>query len=236
MKTSLTAATIGFTLLIGATAAKADQLYNGLSIPSQTPNQQGWTYQGDAIAPVPSATATTSGTILDTGNSQNHSGYFKISPVILDRNKGYSISFSTKVNSESHSSSNRAGFSIIVTSNRVTGETQPYSLELGFWTNSIWAQNANFTRGENVSFNTQGAVNNYELRIQGTQYQLFANGSATPILKGQLRKYAFSGLINPYATSNLIFMGDDTTSATANITLQSVYATPITTVTTTATK
>jgi len=231
MKKSLAAISVGFTLLMGATAAYADQLYNGLSLPSQTPDQQGWTYLKTAYPTVPSAQATAGGTILNTGTSKNYAGYFKQSPVPLDRDKGYSISFSVKINSESHSSSNRAGFSIIATSNPSGTETQPYSLELGFWQNSIWAQNVGFTKGESVSFNTQSAVNNYELRIQGTQYQLFVNGSAQPILKGSLRKYNYTpppGFINPYTTPSLIFMGDDTTSATAKVTLTKVYATPIT--------
>lgn len=212
--------------LATATSASAETIYNGLSLPSQTPAQQGWLYQGTSIATAPKATATTSGTILNSGNSLNYAGYFKQSPITLNRNTGYSIKFSVKVNSESHSNNNRAGFSLLVISDIVTGETQPYGLELGFWTNSIWAQNVGFTRGENVPFNTQSAVNNYTLSVQGLNYKLYVNGSTTPILQGTLRQYTGftppQGYSNPYTTPKLIFLGDDSTSATGNVTISKV--------------
>lgn len=226
MKTSLVTIAISSIWLAGATSASAVSIYNGLSLPSQTPAQQGWLYQGTSISTAPSATATTAGTILNTGNSLNYSGYFKQSPINLDRNTGYSIKLSIKVNSESHSNNNRAGFSLLVMSNSVTGETQPYGIELGFWTNSIWAQNVGFTRGENVAFNTTSAVNNYNLSVQGLNYKLYVNGSTTPILQGTLRQYTgFTpppGYSNPYKTEKLIFMGDDTTSATGKVTIANV--------------
>ncbi|MFB8789132.1 MAG: hypothetical protein U7123_09850 [Potamolinea sp.] len=102
------------------------------------------------------------------------------------------------------------------------GETQPYALELGFWQNNIWAYNLGFTRGENVNFNTT-AMQAYALYVKGTTYRLFIAGSTTPILQGQLRQYtgfkAPLGLPNPYTTPNMIFFGDDTSSATSKSTL-----------------
>ncbi len=229
MKTPLAAITVGFTLLMGAASANAVSIFDGLSLPSQTPAQQGWSYQSTSAPTIPSLKATSGGTILDSGSNINYAGFFRQSPVTLDRSgKGYSISFSVKVDSESHSSTNRAGFSLIVTSSPLAGETQPYSIELGFWQNSIWAQNVGFTQGEKATFDTQSAVVNYNLYVQGNQYQLFANGSATPILKGNLRQYQFTppaGYINPYTTPNLLFLGDNTTSAKAKITLTRVFAT-----------
>jgi len=208
------------------TMANALTLYDGLALPSQTPAQQGWLYQGTAIPTAPSVTATTSGTSLNTGSSTNYAGYFKQAPNSLNRLTGYSVQFSFKVNAESHSSTNRAGFSLIVMSAAVPGETQPYGLELGFWTNSLWAQNVGFTRGENVAINTQSAVNNYRLYVQGLNYKLYVNGAPQPILQGALRQYTgFTpppGYPNPYKTPNLLFMGDDTTSATGKVTITQV--------------
>ena len=229
MRKPLAAITIGFTLLMGVTAASADSLYRGTTTPSQKPDQQGWIYLKTAYPTTPSAQATKSGTVLDTGNSKNYAGYFKRSPFKLDRNTGYTISFSLQINSESHSSNNnRAGFSVIVASNRLSKETQPFALELGFWTNSIWAYNTNASRGENVSYNTKAGVKNYVLSIKGNRYQLFISGSAKPFLEGPLRQYTSytppPGFPNPYTTPNLIFMGDDTTSANAKVTISRVDA------------
>ncbi|HEY9636689.1 MAG TPA: hypothetical protein V6D14_25040 [Coleofasciculaceae cyanobacterium] len=231
MRKLLPATIVSFTLLIGAASVHAGLFYTGLLTPSQTPDQQGWKYLRTRTSTAPSATATRRGTVLDSGNIKNYAGYFFQTPFKLDRNAGYNVSFSVEIKSESHSKDDRAGFSIIAVSDQLTGETQPFALELGFWTNRIWAYNANATRGEGVSINTQAGMQSYILYIKGNQYQLFTTGSTNPILKGSLRQYtgytAPAGFPNPYKTPNLLFMGDDTTSATAQVTIARLYATPI---------
>ncbi|OUL31144.1 hypothetical protein BV372_20785 [Nostoc sp. T09] len=227
MKTSLAAVTAGFVLLMGTNAASAALLYNGLSIPSQTLAQQGWMYLWSSAPPAPSAIATTNGMILDTsGTNANYAGYFRQSSLTLDRSKGYSITFRVQINSESHSSDNRAGFSMMAISNNLANEQQPYGIELGFWENSIWAQNAGFTRGENAVYNTKASLQIYKLAVKDGNYQLFVNGIVAPILKGNLRQYTgFTpppGYKNPYTTPNLLFLGDNTTSASTKVTIVSV--------------
>jgi hypothetical protein len=216
--------TTGLALLLGTSSASAIELYNGLSSPSQTPNQQGWLYLNSLVAPVPTTIATNQGSMLDTsGNNANYAGYFRLSPMLLDRSKGYTITFRVQINAESHISPNRAGFSLIVMSNKLVGEQQPYGLELGFWENSIWAQNVGFTRGENVSYDTKTMAQTYQLSVKDGGYQLFVNGITKPILTGNLRQY--TGFIsppnypNPYLTSNLMFMGDNATSAKVKVTI-----------------
>jgi hypothetical protein len=231
-KTTLATIAAGFTLLVGANSVSAQSrvIYDGSS--AQTPSQQGWSYQVGSnqppyivTAPLPVQTATNSGTILNSGNNNNVAGYFLKSSIPLDRQKGYTLRFRVKVNSESHLSQNRAGFSVLVVSQPLPGETQPYALELGFWQNNIWAYNLGFTRGENVNFNTT-AMQTYDLSVKGTTYRLFLAGSTTPILQGQLRQYTgFQpplGLPNPYTNPNMIFFGDDTSSATSQFTLGAV--------------
>lgn len=229
MKALLSTVTASLTLAISATAASALLLYDGLSSPFQTPSQQNWLYQATAIAPIPTATATSSGTVLDTtGTSSNYAGYFNQTPVILDRSHGYTVSFRLRVSSESHgTNNNRAGFSVIVISNRGAGETQPYGVELGFWLNNIWAQSSTFTKSETATYNTQSLAHTYHLKVRGTQYQLFVDDATTPILKGPLRQYSYTppaGYPNPYKTPNLIFWGDNTTSANSKVTLIRVEA------------
>lgn len=227
MKTALFAISNGLILLAASVPAVAVVLYNGLSTPSQTPAQQGWVYLATPFPTAPSATATSSGTVLDTGDIKNQAGYFRQSPSALNRLNGYTINFTVQINSENHgTNTNRAGFSVLVMSDRLSSEKQPYGIELGFWQNSIWAQNTGFTRGESVSFNTQAAWHNYKLKVVGSSYQLFVDGSATPILQGSLRQYTGytppPGYPNPYTTPNLIFLGDNTTSAKAKVTVKLV--------------
>jgi hypothetical protein len=226
MKTPLAGITAGLALLIGVNSASAVTLYNGLSVPSQTPRQQGWTYLGTAFPIAPLATATVRGTILDSGNNSNYAGYFRQSTVTLNRSVGYSITFKLQVNTEGHVSNNRAGLSMIAIGNPLAGESQPYGIELGFWENSIWAQNVGFIRGENVNFNTKASVQTYKLSVKNNSYKLFVNGGVNPILQGNLRQYTgFTpppGYQNPYTIPNLIFLGDNTTSARAKFTIISV--------------
>ena len=76
-------------------------------------------------------------------------------------------------------------------------------------------------------------MNTYSLTINGNTYTLSANGAPLPNLTNQLlRDYASTTPNNPqylpYKTSNFISLGDNTTSAQANITLGAVsVATPV---------
>nr|WP_290225665.1 hypothetical protein [Trichocoleus desertorum] len=229
MKVFLPTVTASLALALSATAAKAVVLYDGSSSPAQTPAQQNWLYQATAIATAPIATATSSGTVLDTGNSSNYAGYFNGTPVILDRAKGYTVSFKLRVNSESHgTNNNRAGFSVIVISKQGSGEAQPYGVELGFWLNNIWAQSSTFTRAETATYNTQSLAHTYHLKVSGNQYKLFVDNATTPILQGPMRQYTGytppAGYPNPYKIPNLMFWGDNTTSAKSRVTLMRVEA------------
>ncbi|HBB33967.1 MAG TPA: hypothetical protein DDZ80_27950 [Cyanobacteria bacterium UBA8803] len=236
MKSSVAALTVGLVWIATTNAAKAVTIYDGTNLAQPKPDQQGWTYKGTTIYKAPSVTTSNDGITLDSGNPLNYAGYFKLSPIALDCTKGYSFTIQLKINSESHSSNNRAGFSVIAMCDIRPGETQPYGIELGFWTsnniNTIFAQNVGFNKGETAAFNTQGAITEYNLVVKDNKYQLFANKSAQPILQGSLRQYTgFTpppGYQNPYTTSRLIFAGDNTTSATANWKLKRVDVAPIT--------
>jgi Ca2+-binding RTX toxin-like protein/Tol biopolymer transport system component len=172
---------------------------------------------------------------------------------ILDRSSGYVVSFTAQVISQTLASSanknndgkdDRAGFSVIALSSDKKG------IELGFWTNRIWAQEDGttqsnpslepdtsgnqyrtlFTQAEGFDFNTTSLVN-YDLAILGDNYTLFANGNS--ILNGRLRDYtAFVPptqfgfqMPDPYEKANFLFFGDNTPSAGANINLSRVAVT-----------
>ena len=83
---------------------------------------------------------------------------------------------------------------------------------------------AMFTHGEGTAVDTTTGLIAYELAILSDTYTLSANDM--PILTGPLRDYSnFMGTIDPYEIPNLLFLGDDTTSAQALIQLEYVAVT-----------
>jgi hypothetical protein len=170
----------------------------------------------------------------------------------LDRNSGYTINFLAQVNSENNNNTDRngdglldrAGFSIIAVSS--DGQN---AIELGFDSDRIFAQadgttqttpspepdgtNSDtfnrtlFTQAESTAFDTTAGLVNYSLNVFGEGYTLSADGQ--PILTGTLRDYtAFKpplGAPNPYALRNGIFIGDNTPSANASVSLGAISLT-----------
>jgi hypothetical protein len=197
------------------------------------PDAQGFTF---LAVPSVSPTVSNGATILDTSSDKStYAGYFsKPSPqLVLDRVVGYTVSFTVQVEQEDHSGSDknndgiedRAGFSLIVLS------SDKHGIELGFWKDRVWAQEGGtgstlFTQAEGATFDTQSGRRPYTLTVQGDTYALSSNGA--PILSGNLRDYtALSSPPDPYETPNLIFLGDDTSSASAKIQLAYVAVGPI---------
>ncbi|MDM8555014.1 hypothetical protein QUF75_09825 [Desulfococcaceae bacterium HSG7] len=136
----------------------------------------------------------------------------------LDRQIGFQLRFELKLNRESHQNNNRAGFSVILLSDDAIG------IELGFWENRIWAQTDTplFTHGEEADFDTTTAEVLYALTILGNTYTLTADDVF--VLGGALRDY--SAFDVPYNLPNYLFLGDDTTSAQAEITMGYITITP----------
>jgi hypothetical protein len=144
---------------------------------------------------------------------------------VLDRAKGYTISFDAQVIAEAHNNNNRAGFSVIAIGSDKKG------IELGFWPNEVWAQadgieppgSGLFTHAEGAAFDTTAGLTAYQLKVKGDTYTLSVGGA--PILNGGVRDYsAFNGFPDPYETPNFLFLGDDTTSAAGTIRLSYVAA------------
>jgi hypothetical protein len=122
-----------------------------------------------------------------------------------------------RLDAETHSSTNRAGFSVIVLSDDAHG------LELGFWSNTIFVQADNplFTHGEEVRISTTNTFVDYSLSLFATNYFLKANGVL--ILTGPVRNYtAYNGPFNVYSSRNFLFMGDDTMSASGCVEILNV--------------
>jgi len=194
--------------LAAAPLAKAQTLYDASL--GTLPQSQGWLF--GALGTYTDV-VTNNSVLLDTSaTTSTEAGWTEGSPPDLNRANGFTLLFTAQLNAETHTSTNRAGFSIIVLSDDTNG------IELGFWTNTVFAQSDSplFTQAENASFTTTGSFVNYALTMLSTNYILRANG--TPILSGRVRNYtAFNGFPNPYRTPNFIFFGDDTTSASASV-------------------
>jgi hypothetical protein len=179
------------------------------------PENQGWTY--GALGTVTKSLVDNSALLDTSGALSTQAGWSRISVTNLNRTNGFSLLFTALLNAETHASTNRAGFSVIVLGADRRG------IELGFWTNRVFAQADSplFTHAEETDFSAMGGFVDYTLTILATNYVLQANGAA--ILSGPVRDYtSFAGFPNPYQTSNFIFFGDDTTSASASVNLRRV--------------
>src|SRR5689334_6221292 len=141
---------VGFLVggLIVAAQASAVTLYDGSL--GTAPSSQGWLshYSFNGGTETVGATKTT----YDSSAADNTQGGYSThtfvgslvnpSSPVLDRNVGYTVSVDLKLLSENHTSTDRAGLSLIVLSSDHLG------IELGFWNNEIWEQSGpGFTHG-----------------------------------------------------------------------------------------
>ncbi len=201
-------------------------LYSGTGLPA---NEAWLSYGNDALLSGGSATqnSVAGGVELQT-NLAVSAGYSNYLPVFslknnafpaLSRTDGFALDFRLQVQSENHTSADRAGFSVILLDQDHLG------IELGFWENEIWAQSDNplFTHAESAAVSTTSA-HDYRLEILGSGYTLFQSG--TQVLAGSLRNYeAFSGPVDPYELPRFLYLGDNTSSAEASIVLGAVVLT-----------
>src|SRR5262245_3280115 len=76
------------------------------------PKAQGWIFAAIGTA---SNYLTNTAAVLDTTTSAStYGGWSEIAPTDLNRTNGFSLRFTARVDIEAHSSTNRAGFSVIV--------------------------------------------------------------------------------------------------------------------------
>lgn len=218
-------------------------LYDGASF-SGTPDNLPNPYLSFTNIGSGTQTASNGQTTLDTSGSQStYAGYSNyntsqtpVNPVFptLDSNTGYTLSFAIKIDSQTNSSPARSGFSIITLDNDKRG------IEIGFRspntltnTPDIFSQTlngANFVVGEQNN-NLNGiftSLNTYDLNVLGNSYTLSTNGNT--LLSGSLRNYTAGINSNPplttvYGLPNFIFLGDDTSSAGANVRIQKIILT-----------
>jgi len=201
----------------GASAATA-VLYDGAL--GGLPSDQGMVF---SAFPSGSVIPTSSGGITNlnsSGSNAYQAGFGALSPLALDATLGYSLEFSAEILAESHSGNPvRAGFSVIM-----VGADPTASIEIGFQDGRVFAQNDAPLFGDppadtNAGFNPVGmGFVDYSLAVFGDSYTLLANDTA--VLDGNLRNYTGFGF--PYNFPGTIFLGDNTSSAMANVNLSRV--------------
>ena len=106
----------------------------------------------------------------------------------------------------------------------MVGADPAASIEIGFQAGQVFAQNDDPLFGNppaeaNALFSPVGmGLVDYSLTVLGSSYSLLANGDV--VLDGSLRDYSSFGL--PYNVASSIFLGDDTSSARADVNLSRV--------------
>lgn len=206
------------------------------------PLAQGWLAGGPifgtAVAGADGTTITTA--TGDYGGYANHFSTLTLFPALqvgvgalvnpafptLDPASGFDLTWTFRLDGEDHSGNpNRAGFSVTLIGANTKG------IEVGFQSNRIFAQNdasggGLFTAGENTTDAATIALlsdfNTWTLSIGNSGYVLKQGG--TDVLAGSLRDYSgYVGLgQDAYRTANFLFLGDNTTSAGAQVTLRDV--------------
>jgi hypothetical protein len=131
----------------------------------------------------------------------------------LDRTLGFTLTFGVQIVEEQHNSDNRAGFSVTILDKDRKG------IEIGFWEDRVWAQDDDplFTRAEETLLDTTPLIT-YTLEVIGETYTLKGGGAT---LTGAVRDYSAS-VVPVYSVPNLIFLGDNSSSAGAIVRIASV--------------
>lgn len=207
---------------LGSNAASAASVVLFDAANNTLPNAQGWTF---ASLPIVSPSITSGAlSFSTTADSFIQAGYGRADQ-LLNTVTGFDLSLrGLAISSEAHSTTHRAGFSLIS-----VGSDRTKALELAFWSNEVWAYdftNGAFVHGPGVGVNTTMA-HDYTLRVRNNQWSLAVDGVFTT-LSGSLVNYTPAVLlIDPYDIPNTLFFGDDTSSASASISLGSITLTAV---------
>jgi Ca2+-binding RTX toxin-like protein len=198
---------------------------------SSLPNQQGWLAFGTGLtgsqSPSSNGTTLTSGFVM--ADAAGYSNHVSTTPTLvnrtfpnLDRALGFGLDFRLRLLRESHQTTNRAGFSVIL----LDQGASPRGIELGFWTNSIFSQSGGSTPFQTIAERVDGIdttiATSYSLRVLDQSYYLLAGNRL--LLSGSVQDYSQwqkDALLpyNPYTTPNFLFLGDNSRDAKGSVEL-----------------
>ncbi len=226
---------VAFLSISSVAFSQATVLYDaaGGLTPDQSP--WGWTYQ--AVGPVTPTFSGGATTLNTTGSDNFQAGFAKFAPNALNAALGYTVRFDIKTLTEDHSNSasdknsdglsDRAGVAIIVLGSDHRG------VELDIWQNEIWAQQVSplFTHSQTIergfmdttaSGSGVSNLDRYDLKVSGSTYNLYVNGSSSSLISGVLKDYSAGPAI--YSSSNFLFVGDNNTTSRGSFQLSHVEA------------
>lgn len=200
------------------TAALALTLATALAAPAQAATLF------DAAAGLPGAQGWTTLTISSGGAAGNASlagglytldstvpgvdtfGQWRLSPVTLDPAGGWQADLRLRIVDETHTSNDRAGFSMLFVGSPATG-----SIEIAFREDRIFAyayQGGSFVQGVGAAVDTTDQLHDYQLLVSNQQFSFARDG--TLLFSGNLQDYTPQGL--PYNVGGFLFFGDNTSS------------------------
>lgn len=214
MKASILRSVVAAISLLTAVAANAMLLYDADL--DTLPSAQGWT-NGGLSGSVNGGVYhfdTTPDFIVRGGNLR------VLGDGTLDTAFGFEFGLGLGILAENHgSNANRAGFSFLF-----VGDSAAHALEVAFWEDEIWvyALGPDFIHGAGAAASTSGQ-HDYRIRVQAHQFKLFQDHNL--LLSGPMVDYrpAITSLERlVYGIPNLVFVGDDTRSASAGIELSYV--------------
>jgi hypothetical protein len=195
------------------------------------PSAQGWA-TGGTPGFAPGQQSVTGGLLRfdSTDASVAAFGNGRPSPQPLLTDSGFRLTWQLQLTSETHTSDNRGGFSLLV-----QGQEQTKSLELGFWENRVWAldyvpggADSGYVQGAGVAFDTAGALRNYALTVSNDQFSLTADG--VPLLDGALRDYP-SNFASPatlvYSLPSYVFFGDNSSRGLSSANVGAIQLLPV---------
>ncbi len=138
----------------------------------------------------------------------------------LDTLSGFTLNLDLKINSESHTNPNRAGFSFITIGQDVT-----HSIEIAFWDDRVWVYEYNagvFSKGAEYLIDTT-TRRNYRLEVTNQQFTLYVDDIFG--INGSLVDY--SAFNFPYNLPSTLIFGDDTTSGSSSVEIYSIQTVPL---------
>jgi hypothetical protein len=224
MKHILTMAALAAATALPATAAPI-MLYDGAQ--AGTPDTQGWLTITDGSDYMQAVAGGTNINTADAGNfgilsNQDIFGETLVNPEFptLNRQQGYTVSFTGVLANESHDGSQpsvgeiNAGWTLLATS------SDNFGVQIGFRNDQFYSLSSGGEYDSNKAVNYSLAdltAHTFDLNIHGSEFTLFMDNHAE--LTGQT--YDTSSFGDFYALPNLLLMGDFSSTASVDYTLSS---------------
>lgn len=175
---------------------------------SGAPAAQGWTTLQLGAA---GSAAVAGGvyTLDSTAPGVDTFGQARLSPLLLDGSTGWRADWRLRIADETHTSNDRAGFSMLFVGSPATG-----SIEIAFREDRVFAyayQGGAFVQGVGAAVDTTDRLHDYRLDVANQQFVFSRDGSK--LFEGSLQNYSPQGL--PYVVPGFLFFGDNTSSGSA---------------------